>query len=411
MARLDALGAPPFTIRARLVTPEASGGLLHEPDVLMEVDGDGRLARVAPWSDEAGPDGYADLRPWVVMPGLVDLHAHLPQLPNVGVGAGLDLLTWLERYIFPLERDFDVATADLVAPAAFRAMAAAGTTTVVAYGALWADSLDACFRAAEAHGIRAVIGKVMMDRLSYDIDRRPEEVVALSMEQSTDLCRRWHGRDDGRLQYAFTPRFAVSCSAEMLRASARAAAETGAYWQTHLAEDREEMAEVGRLFPEALDYTDVYDRAGGLTSRAILAHAIHLSDREVARLAETGAAVAHCPRSNRAHGHGAAPLAAFRGAGLVVGLGTDSVVSSGDASLWAEATAAGLEGEEALRKLTIDGARALSLDRAIGSLEVGKEADLALFPLTAPDRPLPPPTAPTAPTALLTVVAGRVVHR
>ena len=179
MTRLDALGAPPFTIRARLVTPLASGGLLHEPDALMEIDGDGRLARVAPWGDEARPDGYADLRPWVVMPGLVDLHAHLPQLPNVGVGAGLDLLTWLERYIFPLERDFDVATADLVAPAAFRAMAAAGTTTVVAYGALWADSLHACFRAAEAHGIRAVIGKVMMDRLSYDIDRRPEEVVAL----------------------------------------------------------------------------------------------------------------------------------------------------------------------------------------------------------------------------------------
>ena len=150
------------------------------------------------------------------------------------------------------------------------------------------QSLDACFRAAEAHGIRAVIGKVMMDRLSYDTARDPSEVLDLSLRQSAELCATWHGRDEGRLMYAFTPRFAVSCSAEMLAASAQAAAEAGAYWQTHLSEDRGEIAEVTRLFPEAVDYTDVYDRAGGLTPRAILAHAIHLSDREVARLAESG---------------------------------------------------------------------------------------------------------------------------
>src|SRR3990172_2044294 len=234
MTRLDALGAPPFTIRARLLTPLASGGLLHEPDALMQIDGDGRLVRVAPWGDEARPDGYADLRPWLLMPGLIDLHAHLPQLPNAGVGAGLDLLTWLERYIFPLEHNFDLPTAERIAPAAFRAFARAGTTTVVAYGALWAESLDACFRAAEAHGIRAVIGKVMMDRLSYDTDRDPGQILDLSLAQSSELCATWHGRDAGRLRYAFTPRFAVSCSAEMLRESARLAEGTGAYWQTHI---------------------------------------------------------------------------------------------------------------------------------------------------------------------------------
>src|SRR4029077_14204080 len=103
------------------------------------------------------------------------------------------------------------------------------------------------------------IGKVMMDRLSYDTDRDPREVLELSLRQSAELCATWHGRDDGRLMYAFTPRFAVSCSAEMLRRSADAAAETGAYWQTHLSEDRGEIAEVRRLFPDAIDYTDVYD--------------------------------------------------------------------------------------------------------------------------------------------------------
>jgi guanine deaminase len=383
--------APPFVLRAALLTPLAAGGLRFEGDARIEVDSHGHLAAVAPWPDATETGEAVDLRPGVLMPGLVDLHAHLPQLPNAGVGAGLDLLTWLERYIFPLERDFDVPTAELIAPAAFRAFARAGTTTVVAYGALWAESLDACFRAAEAHGIRAVIGKVMMDRLSYDIDRDPGEVLELSLRQSAELCATWHGRDDSRLMYAFTPRFAVSCSAEMLRASARAAADAGAYWQTHLSEDRGEIAEVQRLFPEAVDYTDVYDRAGGLTPRAILAHAIHLSDREVERLAESGAVIAHCPSSNLFLASGAMPLARYLAGGVRVGLGSD-VAAGPDAPLFS-VMRAGAYTQNALRAAgltdtpplspadwlrlgTLSGAEALGLQERIGSVEEGKEADL-----------------------------------
>ncbi|HTC86089.1 MAG TPA: amidohydrolase family protein, partial [Candidatus Acidoferrum sp.] len=293
---------PPFVIRARVLSQLGAGGVRHELDGRIEVNAAGRIAAVGPWAGEvAGTAPVIDLRPWAVLPGLVDLHAHLPQLPNAGLGFGLPLLEWLGRYIFPLERAFDEGVAERVAPAAFRAFAAAGTTTAMLYGALWEPSTDAAFRAAETHGIRAVIGKVMMDRLSYDPDageRTAAEMLDLSLRQSADLCSRWHMRDEGRLRYAFTPRFAVSCSADMLRESARLAAQTGAYWQTHLSEDHGEIAEVGRLFPDALDYLDVYDRAGGLGPRAVLAHAIHLSNREVARLAESGAHVAHCPESN-----------------------------------------------------------------------------------------------------------------
>ena len=383
--------SPPFALRARLLTPLLGGGQSYLPDARVEVDAEGRLAVVSAWQEGAEQASIIDLRPWLVMPGLVDLHAHLPQLPNAGVGAGLDLLTWLERYIFPLERNFDAATAELIAPAAFRAFARAGTTTVVAYGALWAESLDACFRAAEAHGIRAVIGKVMMDRLSYDTDRDPREVLELSLRQSADLCATWHGRDRGRLMYAFTPRFAVSCSAEMLAASARAAADAGAYWQTHLSEDRGEIAEVRRLFPEAVDYTDVYDRAGGLTPRAILAHAIHLSDREVARLAESGAVIAHCPSSNLFLASGAMPLSRYLAGGIRIGLGSD-VAAGPDAPLFSvmragaytqnALRAAGLSDAppltpaDWLRLGTLGGAEALGLEEQIGSVEAGKEADL-----------------------------------
>jgi guanine deaminase len=413
---------PPFALRARLLSPLADGGLLDEPDGLLEVDAAGHISRVARWVASDAPVSLLDLRPLVLMPGMVDLHAHLPQIPNAGLGSGLDLLTWLDRYIFPLERAYDRSVAERQAPVAFRSFAAAGTTTVVAYAALWPDSTDAAFAAAEAHGIRAVIGKVMMDRLSYDTEIAPSEMLETSLRQSDELATRWHGVDGGRLRYAFTPRFAVSCSAEMLRDSAALAARHGAYWQTHLSEDEDEIAEVARLFPEARDYLDVYDRAGALAARTILAHAVHLSSREVDRLVEADARVAHCPASNLFLSSGMMPLGAYRAAGMSVGLGSDvaagpeisifSVMRAGAVTQRAlELTghadrAAALRPLDWLRMGTLDGASVLGMDAEIGSLEVGKEADLiAIDPRLT--EPLPGEDSPSAAEE----VAGRLVFR
>jgi len=230
---------PPFALRARVLTPLAAGGTRYEADGRIDIDAAGQIAAVGPWTGDApGERAAIDLRPLLVLPGMIDLHVHLPQLPNAGVGAGLDLLTWLRTYIFPLERAFDEEAAERLAPLAFRAFAAAGTTTAVMYGAVFQPSLDAAFRAAEAHGIRAVIGKVMMDRGSYDDTLSSARVLDTSLRQSADLCARWHLRDEGRLRYAFTPRFALSCGPDMLRRSAELARETGAYWQANVAGDR-----------------------------------------------------------------------------------------------------------------------------------------------------------------------------
>ncbi len=383
----------PFALRARLLSPLADGSLLDELDGVLEVDDAGRIARVGRWPGTVpAASPVVDLRPMVVLPGLVDLHAHLPQIPNAGLGSGLDLLTWLDRYIFPLETAYDRSVAERQAPAAFRAFAAAGTTTVVAYAALWEDSTDAAFAAAEAHGIRAVIGKVMMDRLSYDATIDPGRILETSLRQSDELAVRWHGRDGGRLRYAFTPRFAVSCSAEMLRDSAALAERHGAYWQTHLSEDAGEIEEVRRLFPAAHDYLDVYDAAGALGARTILAHAIHLSAREVARIAETGARVAHCPASNLFLSSGLMRLAVYRDAGIAVGLGSD-VAAGPEVSMFTVMRAGAVtqrvleltgraerskavHGAEWLRLGTLEGARVLGMDGLIGSIEPGKEADL-----------------------------------
>ena len=416
---------PPFALRARVLTPTSDGGTADFPDGIVVVDSSGRIAWVGSALEFGGrlPDEAAihgersdedpdleapvDLRPMVLLPGMVDLHAHLPQLPNAGLGYGLDLLTWLDRYIFPLERRFDDAgDAARLAPAAFRTFAAAGTTTVMAYGAVYKASMDGAFRAAEEHGIRAILGKVMMDRGTYDETIDPTTILDRSLRESQELIGQWHGKDEGRLGYAVTPRFAVSCTADMLRLSATLAASTGAWWQTHVSEDPGEIAEVARLFPEAEDYVDVYDRAGGLGARTILAHAVHLNDRELARLVETGTRVAHCPASNLFLASGIMPLARYLEAGLRVGVGSD-VAGGPDPSIfevmqvgaYAQAALRTVAGESRpvlgsldwLRLGTLDGARALGLEGEIGSIEPGQEADLIADDprLTAARRDLP----------------------
>ncbi len=413
--RPDLPARPPFTLRARVLTPLDDGAVGHLPDACLEVDATGRLVAVEAWGARPADPSVLDLRPWVAMPGLVDLHVHLPQVPNAGLGAGMELLDWLDRYIFPLEQAYAREVAEVQAPLVFRALAAAGTTTISAYAALWPESTDACFAAAEEHGIRAVIGKVMMDRVTYDAQIARHDILDTSLRQSADLCERWHGADDGRLGYAFTPRFAVSCTEEMLAESARLAAYYGAWWQSHLAEDAGECDRVKRLFPESRDYLDVYERAGGLNDRAILAHAIHLSPSEVERLAASGARVAHCPASNLFLSSGLMPLARYLEAGIPVGLGSD-LAAGPELSIFSVMRAAAvtarvlhLAGGEArprlspldwLRLGTLAGARALGMGERIGSLEAGKEADLIVVDPVLTD-PLPESEELTDPEELM----------
>jgi guanine deaminase len=392
----------PFALRARLLTPLADGGTRYESDVLLVVGSGGTIERVERWGDREQAPDVVDLRPMVLMPGMVDLHVHLPQVPASGLGAGMDLLAWLERHVFARERAFRAPVAEAQVPAILEAMAAAGTTSILAYGAVWADSTDAAFRAAEAHGIRATIGAVLMDRVSYDDETRASERLDRALREGAELADRWDGAADGRLRYAFTPRFAVSCSAELLRESAALARERDAIWQTHVSEDAREIETVAGLFPDARDYLDVYDRAGGLGPRTVLAHAIHLSGRELARLIESGASIAHCPASNLFIESGVMPLGRYLDAGARIGLGSDaaggpelSVFSQMRVGFYA-ANARRVETNdprpapelsELLRLATLGGANALGVAHRIGSLEPGKEADL----IVVDPRPTLPP--------------------
>ncbi len=411
--------------RAHLISSTPSGDLLDLPDGILILDDRGCIAARGP-AEMLLAQGFTgpleDLRPQCLLPGLMDLHLHLPQYDAVALD-GLELLPWLETHIFPAEARFtnpEVARAS--AKRCFQALARRGTTTAVIYGTVHETATDIAFQEAERSGLRIVMGKVLMDR---NAPGGLLEDTADALRASERLCERWNGRDGGRLAYAFTPRFAPSCTPDLLRGAARLAERHGAYLQTHLSENLRELAWVQALFPEAAHYTDVYHRMGLLGPRTLLAHGIHLSPEERAILKASGSHLVHCPRSNAFLASGIMPLRRWLNEGLSVGLGTD-IGAGPSLSMWAEAAfacmasklrwaehrnlAAHLPAElriqvepflnqedepplrptEAFHLATLGGARALGWMDRIGSLEVGCEADLVLVdPRTvdpAPDR-------------------------
>ncbi|ASJ07758.1 hypothetical protein A3L11_00340 [Thermococcus siculi] len=319
-----------------------------------------------------------DYSEYLILPGFIDTHIHLPQLHERARISG-SLLEWLERYIFPAEgRVADPNFAREVNEEFFSLLLRNGTTTAVVFSSSHREATEIAFEEAMKSGIRAVIGQVLMDMNGPgELLTTPERAV----EDIKAVASRWHGFD-GRLFYAVTPRFAVSCTMELMRASAEVAREMNLYVQTHLSEQVGEIEEVLRLFPDAESYTDVYLRAGLLGERTIVAHAIHLSDRERKMLADTGTKVAHCPSSNFFLHSGVMDLKAQEKAGLTVSLGSD--VGAGPflsmLEVMRDAYYANPMGPfKAFHLLTMGGARALGMEDRIGSLEAGKEADFVVI--------------------------------
>jgi guanine deaminase len=237
---------------------------------------------------------------------------------------------------------------------------------------------------------------MMMDVGSYG-QLQPKKIVSISLLESERLCRKWNGAAEGRLEYAFSPRFAVTCSDKMMRSAAELATRLGAYLQTHLAENREEIEKVRHLFMGARDYTDVYEKCGMLGPKTMMGHCIHLNPREIDALATTQSRVAHCPTSNLFLGSGLMKLDEFLKAGIVVGLGSD-VAAGPELNMWQVMRAAIdvqkarsayepnlrlLRPSEALHLATQGGARALGKADTIGTLDPGKEADLIVVNLAA----------------------------
>jgi guanine deaminase len=382
-------------IRGFLIDAPEYGRLRAWPDGALVIDG-GLIAEIGDYAELSKRPRTQPIR-WrhsdrvAVFPGLIDIHSHVPQYPAVARGTS-ELLPWLQQYIFPLEREFAGGRAKREATAFFTELARQGTTTAMLYTAIFEDSCDAAFQAAAHSGLRVIMGKMMMDLGSYGT-LEATQIVSTSLQETERLCRTWHGGAGGLLEYAVSPRFAIACSEEMMRAAAALAAKHGTYIQTHLSENLGEIERVREMYPWARDYTDVYHGCGLLTPRTVLGHGVHLSDAERGMIAEAGSAIAHCPTANLFLSSGIFALDTARRAGLRVGLGTD-VAAGPELNLWRVMRCA-IESQKArsfyeprveiptptaaLHLATQGGAEALGKCGIIGSFEIGKEADLAVI--------------------------------
>ena len=380
----------PWALRADLLDFTADPGLAdrvspavrYRPGHWLLVGADGRILDVTPHAP--GDDWHkTDRSGQLLMPGFIDTHVHSPQV-DVIASWGAELLDWLNTYTFPAEARYaDPAVAQAGAALFLDALLAHGSTSAAVFATVHVASTDALFAAAQSRGMRLVTGKLLMDRHAPDNLR--DDVVQAERDCEA-LIARWHGQ--GRLAYALTPRFAATSSAEQLAMAGRLLARhPGAYMQTHVAENRAEVAWVAELFPEARSYLDVYARHGLLTERAVLAHGIWLDDADRALLADTGAQIAFCPSSNLFLGSGLFGWAQAAEAGVAVSLASDV---GGGTSLSMLRTAAdgykvqALAGQRVtawalLHAATRGAAVALQLGHEIGGLEPGQVADLCLW--------------------------------
>jgi guanine deaminase len=357
-------------------------GLRYRADHWLLIDEHGRIAGV----QDHAPDAAwrrLDCMGCLLTPGFVDTHVHMPQL-EVIASYGTELLEWLNTYTFPAERRYaDATVCDTGANRFLDALLAHGTTAAVVFPTVHKGSADALFTAARHRRMRVIAGQCLMDRhapadLTVAVDQ--------SERDSEELIARWHGRD--RLAYAVTVRFApTSTDAQLAMAGRLLARHDGLYMQTHVAENRAELAWVAQLFPQARSYLDVYARHGLLGPRAVLAHGIWLDDADRALLARERAQIAHSPSSNLFLGSGLMPWRAHEDAGVPVSLASDVGGGTSLALLRTMADAykvqalqhVRLPAWKALYTATRGAARALGLEHEIGSLDTGCLADVALW--------------------------------
>lgn len=321
----------------------------------------------------------------LICAGFIDTHIHYVQTGIIGA-FGSQLIDWLNNYTFIEEQRFaEKAYADAVAHLYFDQLLANGTTTAVTFSAVYPQSVDAFFEESLRRGTRMIAGKVLMDRNAPDALL---DTARSGYEDSKALIGKWHG--NGRNMYAVTPRFAPTSTPEQLELAGALWKESpGTFAHTHVSENLSEIEWVRELFPSRSGYLDVYDHFGLLGRRSVLAHGVHLTDAERARVHETGSTVAHCPTSNLFLGSGLFNMqhAKDKKHPMHVGLGTDigagtsfSILQTmNEAYKVAELHSYPMDSLKSFYLATLGGAEALDLANEIGSLEVGKEADFVVL--------------------------------
>ncbi len=329
-----------------------------------------------------------DLTDKILIPGFIQTHIHLTQTLFRGQADDRSLLSWLKEKIWPLEAAHTPETNFIAASLGIAELIKSGTTTILDMGTVRYQ--EEVFQAIAQSGLRAISGKCMMT-YAEQMPLGLKETEADSIKKSLQLLEKWHDSQNGRIKYCFAPRFAVSCSRDLLTKVRLLAREYGVLLHTHAAENLEEVAwickEYGQNNIEYLKHLHLLDE------NLVLAHCIWLNEQEMDYLAETGTKVAHCPNSNLKLASGIAKIPEMLKRKIVVSLGADGAPCNNNLNMFREMRTAALlqkarlndpnvlDATTVFEMATIVGARALGLEREIGSIEIGKKADLVVLNL------------------------------
>ncbi len=353
---------------------------------------DGRIVAIGDVKDTEHATTTIDAGGSYVLPGFIQTHIHLCQTLFRGSADDLPLLAWLKQRVWPLEAAHTDDTLRVAARLAAAELLAGGTTTVLTMETV--HGTDAVCEALVDTGLRAIVGKCLMD-IDGEQPERLKQAAQAGIDETLALHQRWHGAANGRIQIAFAPRFAISCTPELLRLTADAADAHGMLVHTHASEQREEIEVVRQA--TGMDNMAYLASVGLATSRLCAAHCVWVTDAEQAMMAERAVKVLHCPSSNMKLGSGIAPVPEMRTRGINVSLGADGAACSNTLDMFQEMRLAAtlqamrlgpgqLTAREVVSMATREGARALGLDHEVGSIEPGKKADLIIVGHDAPHQ-------------------------
>jgi len=375
-------GHPAFRVfRFSLLNPTSFTSFTWIPDGALVVNSEGSIAYSGCWADlprEYHAVPVEEYENCVALPGFIDLHVHLPQFHARGK-FGKDLLSWLHHVIFPIEATFaDPGVARRVARSFFASLAAHGTTTAMVLASVHEEATEIAFEEARRSRLRVILGKINMD---MDCPENLRESTTESLAATERLIKNWHGATD-KLRYAVTPRYALSCSEDLLRGCADLAGRYGTYIQTHINENLEEIKKVRERFHTS--YAELYHRTGLLGKSTVLAHNVHPEEAEIDLLKRTDTAVAHCPDANLFLGSGKFNIEKHLDRGIRFGLGTDVGAGTSLSMLRTMRAMAYVQGRSLhpagpLYTATRGGAVALGLEKTIGSLNPGACADFVVL--------------------------------
>ena len=329
---------------------------------------------------------YPDL---TLIPGFIQTHVHLCQTLFRGLADDLQLLEWLQKKIFPFENAHNKNSLKNSTKLGINELLLGGTTTLLDMGTL--RHQEVVFEEMISSGIRGYSGKCLIDE--NELFPSFKSSTENELKYMNELANEFHNAEDGRIRYGFAPRFVLSCSEELLKETKSMMNDfPGSVYHTHSSENKNEIAEVRKKYSkENIEYFDSIDV---LDDHTVLAHCIHLNENEKQILKNRNVKVAHCPSANLKLGSGIANIPDYIERGISVSIGADGPPCNNNLSVFTEMRLAALiqkpiHGPEAMdaktvfKLATIEGAKALHLENEVGSIEIGKKADLVLMDLNS----------------------------